>query len=86
MGALPWTYSFWDKDLLDEIESSEIWVRHIEKANGRSRLSTIEKTEVIFKKTFLFFFCHWAHRILVPRPGIEPVSPALETQGINHWV
>lgn len=34
MGALPWTYSFWDKDLLDEIESSEIWVRQIEKANG----------------------------------------------------
>ena len=23
--------------------------------------------------------------ILVPRPGIEPVSPALEAQNLNHW-
>ena len=23
--------------------------------------------------------------ILVPRPGIEPVSPAVEAQTLNHW-
>ena len=23
--------------------------------------------------------------ILVPRPGIKPVSPALEAQNLNHW-
>ena len=26
-----------------------------------------------------------ACEILVPRPGIEPMSPALEAQGLNHW-
>ena len=28
---------------------------------------------------------HMACGILVPRPGIEPVSPALEAQNLNHW-
>ena len=23
--------------------------------------------------------------ILVPQPGIEPMSPAVETQSLNHW-
>ena len=23
--------------------------------------------------------------ILVPRPGMEPMPPALEAQGFNHW-
>ena len=23
--------------------------------------------------------------ILVPQPGIKPVPPALEAQGLNHW-
>ena len=26
-----------------------------------------------------------AHGTLVPWPGIKPVPPALETQGLNHW-
>ena len=29
--------------------------------------------------------CGTACGILVPRPGIEPVPPALETQSLNHW-
>ena len=37
----------------------------------------------------LFFFCFRpcceACGILVPQPGIEPVSPAMEAQGPNHW-
>ena len=36
-----------------------------------------------------FIFIFWphrtAHRILVPRPGIEPVPPALEAQSLNQW-
>ena len=35
------------------------------------------------------FFLFWLHctacGILVPQPGIEPVSPAGETQSPNHW-
>ena len=35
---------------------------------------------------FLFFWpCHVACRILVPRQGIEPVSPAVEAPSLNHW-
>ena len=26
-----------------------------------------------------------AWRILVPRPGIKPMPPALEAQSLNHW-
>ena len=26
-----------------------------------------------------------AQRIIVPQPGIEPVPPAVEAQGLNHW-
>ena len=26
-----------------------------------------------------------AHGILIPRPGIEPMPPAVEAQGPNHW-
>ena len=36
--------------------------------------------------TFFFFFsCAMRCGILVPRPGIELVLPALETQSLNHW-
>ena len=34
---------------------------------------------------FLFWLCCGACRILVPRPGIEPVPPAVEVWGPNHW-
>ena len=35
---------------------------------------------------FVFFRPrHVPCRILVPRPGIEPTSPAVETQSPNHW-
>ena len=38
--------------------------------------------------TFLFFFfwsCRASCRILVPRPGIEPVPPTVEARSLNHW-
>ena len=36
---------------------------------------------------FFFFFwpCHATCRILVPRPGIEPLLPALGAWTLNHW-
>ena len=36
------------------------------------------------------YFGFWLHctvcGILAPRPGIEPMPPALEAQGLNHWI
>ena len=44
---------------------------------------------VFFKKPFFFSFL-WPHcaalGILVPQPGIEPVSPAMEVWSLNHWI
>ena len=38
------------------------------------------------KKIFFFFWPHHAAcGVLVPRPGIEPRHPAVETQSLNHW-
>ena len=43
--------------------------------------------EQFFFFSFLFFF-FWpsrtAHGILVPRPGIEPLPPAVEAPSLNH--
>ena len=39
-------------------------------------------------KCFLFFFLvkpHLWHGILVPQPGIKPVSSALEAWSLNYW-
>ena len=39
--------------------------------------------------SFFFFLIFWPHpsvyRILVPQPGMEPESPAVEAQSLNHW-
>ena len=32
-----------------------------------------------------FFFGRAAYGILIPRPGMEPVPPAIEAQSLNHW-
>ena len=39
------------------------------------------------KSGFIYLFrpCHVACGILVPQPGIEPVSPAMEAWSPNHW-
>jgi len=34
---------------------------------------------------FIFGPCGAASGILVPSPGIKPVSSALAAQGLNHW-
>ena len=33
----------------------------------------------------LFWPCHVACGILVPRPGMEPIPPAVEVRSLNHW-
>ena len=35
---------------------------------------------------FLFSLCLSACGILVPCPGIKPVSPIMEVQSLNHWM
>ena len=40
---------------------------------------------LLFSKDALFWPHRTAHGILVPRPGIEPMSPAVEVWGPNHW-
>ena len=46
---------------------------------------------LFFLKLFIYLFViiFWPHRtaceILVPPPGIEPMSPAVEAQSLNHW-
>ena len=40
------------------------------------------------KSAVKVFFCphHVAGVILVPQPGIETTSPALEARSLNHWI
>ena len=56
----------------------------------------VSKQEVIFPQWVFFFLtlifiylCHRPgcaqHAALVPRPGIEPVPPALGEKSLNHW-
>ena len=44
-------------------------------------------SEVVFIIIIILIFwpCHVAWGILVPRPGIEPVPSALEAWSFNHW-
>ena len=35
--------------------------------------------------SFFFWPCYGTCRILVPQPGIEPMSPALEAWNLNPW-
>ena len=35
----------------------------------------------------IFWLCHAAYGILVPQPGVEPASPALEEAwSLNYWI
>ena len=34
---------------------------------------------------FAFLFCYEACRILLPRPGTEPMPATLGAQSLNHW-
>ena len=47
------------------------------------------KDSTVVSLFFSFFFflwpCHVEGGILAPRPGIEPVPPAVEAWSPNHW-
>ena len=44
----------------------------------------LKKLYIVLIAILIFLPCHEACGILVPRPGIEPVPPALEVQSLNH--
>ena len=46
---------------------------------------SLEAVAVVTEAVFLFWPCRTACGVLVPRPGIEPVPPALEVCGLNRW-
>ena len=55
-------------------------------------LSKPAALQSVWENTFLLFlfFLHfgrapWHMGILVPRPGVEPLPPAVEAQSLNHW-
>ena len=50
-------------------------------------IHSVEELTDLFLCFFFFFFwpCHLACGILVPRPGIKPVAPAVEARSPNHW-
>ena len=60
---------------------------------SRSTLGVFLPSTLSFTYFFIFLifilFYFWPHRtacgILVPRPGIEPVPPAVEARCLNHW-
>ena len=44
-----------------------------------------ENRENLLDSFFFFWLHHTACRVLVPRPGIEPMPRAVEVQSRNHW-
>ena len=50
-------------------------------------LEPLNNATSVFNYAFfvVVVFGHAACRILVPRPGVEAVSPAVEEWSLNHW-
>ena len=70
--------------LLD-FENEEYAVSYL--LSGQGPASSIILLFFFFFFNFIFFIfwpCHTACRILVPRPGIEPTPPAVEAQSLKH--
>ena len=40
---------------------------------------------MLFYFSYFYFIGNVTCRILVPPPGIEPTTPAVEAQSLNHW-
>ena len=61
-------------------------MKHLEQGMAQDK----DGTAAGFYCWVFFFFNHFlatfvARGILVPRPGIKPVTPALEAESLNHW-
>ena len=54
--------------------------------NTQRSLKKKKKKELFLnRQSFFFWLCSKAWGILVPKPGIEPVSTAGEVQSLNYW-
>ena len=82
----------WKKNV---ITFPHLWKLYEMKISTSIKKILLEKSHIhyfSFQERLLFFFysppttlLSMAHRILVPQPGIKPVFPAVEAQGLNHW-
>ena len=58
---------------------------NLRKQNRGSAGTTTIVPSLSFFQLSLFWLCSVACRILVPQPGIKPVTPAVEAKSLNHW-
>ena len=67
-----------------------ILYRHMEKKRLQDSITArfhcfLKYLFIDFIYLFIFWPCRTACWILVPRPGIEPLPPAVEARSLNHW-
>ena len=55
------------------------------KQNRKKGMHTLNSFQYDYLFIYLFRPHHVACRIFVPRPGIKPITPAVEAQSLNHW-
>ena len=86
-----WVISKWRVSPLDKT-STNFSTPHSVPLHGtwqeEVRASTVALSssgKQIILALFFFRLCNTACGILVPRPGIKPMPPAVEAQSLNHW-
>ena len=59
----------------------------LSKHKHKAKLYILSRALRFFVSVFVFIFwpCRAACGILFPRPGIKPLTPAVEAQSLNHW-
>ena len=57
--------------------------------SGKFGVHSEEQKQILFPMwgffLFFFFLCCAVRHVELPRPGIEPMPPALGAQSLNHW-
>ena len=79
LGIMPWVTSSWLTSFSDAVAfNSFCW--------NLSSLLTLVWSYLSWRllERFFYFFSRVACGILVPQPGIESISPALEVHSLNH--
>ena len=83
-------YSLWGPKELDMTERISVYSITNALSFWRWFIIKVCSLPLVFLLWWLFAcFAFWPHHvaygILIPWPGIEPVTPALEAQNLNHW-
>ena len=74
--------------LINDVEHLFIclWAIHVFFGkNVSSTLLLVLNMDCLWDFCLLFWPSHAAFGISVPQPGVEPVSSAVEAQGLNRW-